>query len=124
MRLDFDFSSEERILAVCLKPRRLAHDGVAQFVFEHGPFALETEPIELAGRADPARSIRSDKLNVAVDSRRVQEAESRGVEREKPAGPAGAQVEIDGVETDGGFVVIADANGKRLGDRAIGEAKG
>ena len=124
MRLDFDFSSEERILAVCLKPRRLAHDGVAQFVFEHGPFALETEPIELAGRADPARSIRSDKLNVALDSRRVQEAETRGVEREKPAGPAGAQVEIDGVEADGGFVVIADANAQGLGNRAVGEAKG
>ena len=62
---------------------------------------------------------RSNELNFAPDSRRVQQAEPCGVEPQKTAGPAGAQAEILRVEANSGLIMIADANGERFGDRAI-----
>src|SRR5438093_704348 len=100
-------------------PRRLAHRCVAQRVFKHRAFALHVEPAEPTGRAGPSRSLRRDKLNFAVDFRRVEQSESCGIELQETAGTTGAQVEVDRVETNAGFIVVANSNRQRPGDGAV-----
>ena len=116
---DFNCANKGKAPGHRLRRGRLAHDGVTQLVFKHYALAVEMEPIESAGRADPVRSFRSNELNFAPDSRRVQQAEPCGVEPQKTAGPAGAQAEILRVEANSSLIMIADANGERFGDRAI-----
>ena len=81
---------------------------------------MDVESAEPSCRADPTRPVRRDELNLPVNLRQVEQTESRGIEFEETASPSGAQVEIGGVEANSRLVVIADANGQRLGDRAVG----
>src|SRR5216117_1151416 len=104
-------------------PRRLAHRRVAQFVFEHDLLAVHVKSAEPPGRAAPARPIGRKKLNVAVDFRRVEQSESRGIELQETAGPTGPQVEVDRVETNAGLSAVANSNGERPCDGAVGHTE-
>src|SRR5439155_10156818 len=104
-------------------PRRLAHRRVAQFVFEHDLLAVHVKSAEPPGRATPARPIRRKKPNVAVDFRRVEQSESRGIEFQETAGPTGAQAEVDRVETNAGFIVFTHTNRERFGNSPFGHAQ-
>src|SRR6185437_9772836 len=89
---------------------RFPHRRVANPVFQHNPLAVNVKTTESSGRAGPARSIGCGELHLALDPRRVEQTESRGVEFQETVGPARAQVQVGGVKTNGRLVVIADAN--------------
>src|SRR5260370_422067 len=96
------------------EPRRFAQERLADSPGQHDALAAQMKSFVVDARSRRGGIRRTEKLQLAGNPGRPDEAEARRVELEKAAGPAGAQRALGGVVADRGFSVLADADGEAL----------
>ena len=116
----FQRSRERARAGDCFEPRRLAQERLANSPGQYDAPAAQMKSIVVDARPRRGGLRRTEKLQLAANPGRPDEAETGRVELEKAPSPAGAQRALAGVVADRGFSVLADADGQALRDRAVG----